>query len=81
MSGLNEIIQWTDAEIDLELFDNAEDAFQAISDQFENDGRLPLDSILQEDKTQYLNFLRRQIEGFGEPSEDPIETGMRFLFG
>ena len=79
MSGLAEIIEWTDSEIDLGLFDNTSDAFQAISDQFEADGRLPLDEILLDQKSSYLAFLRMRIEEI--PETDPIEEGMRALFG
>lgn len=82
MSGLSEIIQWTDNEIDLELFDNTPDAFDAINAIFVGDNRSDLDSILLDQKSDYLAFLRSRIEEIPEETiEEQIETAMRALFG
>ena len=57
MSGLNEIIQWTEANIDFEKGEDVTKAFDFISREFEQDNRLPLADILGEDISKYLEFL------------------------
>lgn len=80
MSGLPEIIQWVQNEIDLEQFNDVESAFQFINDIFINDNRNDLESILLDDQPAFEKFLEGRISQPEEP-EDPITTGMRDLFG
>ena len=73
MSGLNEIIQWTDDNIVFERDEPSQRAFEDISDIFEEDSRLPLADILQE---QLPDFLRYIEEKTGTTSEDIELAGM-----
>ena len=64
MSGLAEIIEWTDNEIsDKEWleYDNAEEAYDAININFTDDNRLPLDKILGNDKDKFMKWLESKI--------------------
>lgn len=85
MSGLSEISQWIEDEIDLEQFDNAGEAYQFISDIFISDNRNDLDSILLDQKSELLEILREKIEDIpiSEPLsiEDQITQGLEALFG
>ena len=60
MSGLNEIIQWTEDNINFEEGEDSQKAFDFISSEFERDNRLSLADILQDDTGKYLEFLEEQ---------------------
>lgn len=78
MSGLSEIEEWTNENFDVTIFDNAEEAYQALSDIFEADNRNSLDNILLEDKSEFMDFLEMKFEA---EEFEPIEAGMVSLFG
>ena len=58
MSGLNEIIQWTDDEINIEQGENPQEAFEFIDSEFIKDNRLPLADILGDQISEYLEYLQ-----------------------
>ena len=67
MSGLAEIIEWTNNEIPKEewkQYDNAEEAYNSINQNFTDDNRLPLDKILGDDKDKYMKYLQEKIDKF-----------------
>ena len=61
MSGLEEIQQWVEANIDLSKFDNVDDAYNRINDPKRQDWRNDLDDILQDDKSRFLDWLESKI--------------------
>jgi len=69
LSGLNEIIQWVEANIDIDPSQNSEQNFNDINKEFEKDGRLDLSDILGEDKGKFLEYLETQ-----QPSEPEVEA-------
>ena len=69
MSGLNEIIQWVEDNIDIDPSQNSEQNFNDINKEFEKDGRSDLSDILGEDKGKFLEYLETQ-----QPSEPEIEA-------
>ena len=69
MSGLNEIIQWVEANITIDPSQNSEQNFNDINKEFEKDGRLDLSDILGEDKGKFLEYLETQ-----QPSEPEVEA-------
>ena len=69
MSGLNEIIQWTEANIELDPSQDSETNFNDINKEFEKDGRSDLSDILGDEKGKFLEYLELQ-----QPSEPEIEA-------
>ena len=69
LSGLNEIIQWTEDNIDIDPSQNSEQNFNDINKVFEKDGRSDLSDILGEDKGKFLEYLELQ-----QPTEPEIEA-------
>ena len=69
MSGLNEIIQWVEDNIDLDLSQNSEENFEDINKEFAKDGRSDLSDILGDEKGKFLEYLELQ-----QPSEPEIEA-------
>ena len=57
MSGLNEIIQWVEANIDIDPTQNSEENFNDINKEFEKDGRSDLSDILGDEKGKFLEYL------------------------
>ena len=60
MSGLNEIIQWTEDNYDFEREENVQDAFEKI-DKDEN-WRAPLADILGDELPKFMEFLEEKTE-------------------
>ena len=84
MSGLNEIIQWTQDNFDFSGFETAEDAFRILNET--EDWRNDLNDILKADKPAFLEFLASKITP--KPEFEPeaefspqITEALRFLFG
>ncbi len=69
MSGLNEIIQWVEDNIDIDTSQNSEQNFQDINKEFEKDGRSDLSDILGDEKPKFLEYLESQ-----QPSEPEVEA-------
>ncbi len=69
MSGLNEIIQWTEDNINLDPNQSSEENFQDINKEFAKDGRSDLSDILGDDKGKFLEYLELQ-----QPTEPEIEA-------
>jgi hypothetical protein len=71
MSGLAEIKQWVEKEIDLTDFTNIDDAYEHLNDSDNFDWRNDLDDILLDEKQKFLDWLKTQIS---EPEpEEPEE--------
>ena len=62
MSGLNEIIQWTDDNINIEQGEDPQEAFEFIDKEFTQDNRLPLGDILGDQIPQYIEYLEDRTE-------------------
>ena len=69
MSGLNEIIQWVESNIEIDPAQNSEENFNDINKEFEKDGRSDLSDILGDEKGKFLEYLELQ-----QPSEPEIEA-------
>ena len=69
LSGLNEIIQWTEDNIDIDPSQNSEQNFQDINKEFAKDGRSDLSDILGDEKPKFLEYLESQ-----QPSEPEVEA-------
>ena len=69
MSGLNEIIQWTEDNIDFERGEDPTRAFEFIDTIFERDNRLPLADILGSDIGDYLQFIEEKTSTTAEDIE------------
>ena len=92
MSGLNEIIDWVESEVVLDPANDVRREFEDISRLFEEDGRLPLSDILQEQEGQFLKYLEDRLsteqflsetdEDFGgfEQRINAIESTINRLF-
>ena len=55
MSGLDEILPWILDNINPKDYDTYQDWLNAVSEDFENNGRLPLEDILQEEISIFEN--------------------------
>ena len=77
MSGLPEIEQWVEDNIQFDRFGTPEEAFDFIDEQFSASNRLPLDDILQEQKGEFMEFLTSMLPRDMDltPEIDPIELG------
>ena len=92
MSGLNEIIQWVEDNIDIDPSQNSEENFQDINKEFEKDGRSDLSDILGDEKPKFLEFIEeqtkqsradieiRESEGLLESVSDFIRDGLFPIF-
>ena len=69
MSGLNEIIQWVEANIEIDPTQNSEENFEDINKEFEKDGRSDLSDILGDEKGKFLEYLETH-----QPSEPEVEA-------
>ena len=69
MSGLNEIIQWVESNIEIDTAQNSEENFNDINKEFEKDGRSDLSDILGDEKGKFLEYLELQ-----QPTEPEIEA-------
>ena len=57
MSGFDEIVAWTDDEIEMDQSRTVQEEFERISKRFEEDNRLPLADILLDDMPRYMKYL------------------------
>lgn len=55
MSGLDEILVWAIQNFDPADYETEEDWYNAVSADFEANGRNPLDYILEDDKQTFLD--------------------------
>lgn len=62
MSGLSEIQQWVAKTYDFKTFFDVDQAYTQLSLDFEANGRLPLDDILENDKKSFLDWLDKNIK-------------------
>ena len=69
MSGLNEIIQWVEDNVDIDQTQDSETNFNDINKIFEEDNRSDLSDILGDEKAKFLEYLEAQ-----QPSEPEIEA-------
>ena len=70
LSGLNEIIQWTEANMDIDPTQNSEENFQDINKEFEKDGRSDLSDILGDEKGKFLEYL--ELQQISEPEIEAV---------
>ena len=61
MTDIEQIIEWTEQEIELDPNESVQEAFNGISEEFEGDQRLPLADILKEQKAQFLEYLKDRM--------------------
>ena len=69
LSGLNEIIQWVEDNVDIDQSQNSEQNFNDINKMFETDNRSDLSDILGDEKGKFLEYLETQ-----QPSEPEVEA-------
>ena len=69
MSGLNEIIQWVEDNIDLDPSQSSEQNFQDINKEFAKDGRSDLSDILGDEKPKFLEFIEDETKQSPEDFE------------
>ncbi len=69
MSGLNEIIQWVEDNVDIDQTQDSETNFNDINKIFETDNRSDLSDILGDEKGKFLEYLET-----GQESEPEIEA-------
>ncbi len=82
MSGLNEIIQWVEANIEIDPTQNSEQNFEDINKEFEKDGRSDLSDILGDEKGKFLEYLELQQPSKEEiRAESLLESVSKFLRG
>ncbi len=62
MSGLNEIIQWVEDNIDLDPNQSSEQNFNDINKEFAKDGRSDLSDILGDEKPKFLEFIEDETK-------------------
>lgn len=63
MSGLSEIINWSDGFLEGEEFENTQEAYQVLQDDFLSNGRNDLPSILgPRDEKIFLEWLEERIK-------------------
>ena len=67
MSGLNEIIQWVEDNVDIDQTQDSETNFNDINKMFETDNRSNLSDILGDEKGKFLEFIEDEI---GQAPED-----------
>ena len=69
MSGLNEIIQWVEDEVDLDPNQSSEQNFNDINEMFHDDHRSNLSDILGDDKGKFLEFIEDETKQSPEDIE------------
>ncbi len=69
MSGLNEIIQWVEDNVDIDQTQDSETNFNDINKMFETDNRSDLSDILGDEKGKFLEYLETQ-----QPSEPKVKA-------
>ena len=62
MSGLNEIIQWVEDNMDIDANQNAEENFNDINKEFAKDNRSDLSDILGDEKPKFLEFIEDETK-------------------
>ena len=72
MSGLNEIIQWVEENIELDPNQSSEENFKDINKIFSEDGRSDLSDILGDQKAKFLEFI--ELETGQTASEIELES-------
>ncbi len=72
MSGLNEIIQWVEENIELDPNQSSEENFKDINKIFSENGRSDLSDILGDQKSKFLEFI--ELETGQTASEIELES-------
>jgi hypothetical protein len=82
MSGLEEIWEWVEREVELQDFATTQSEYSDIARMFAEDGRSPLDYILGDQKGEFLRRIEGEVgEKYYESSlEDKVIYGLRWLF-
>ena len=62
MSGLNEIIQWVEDNVDIDQTQNSEENFNDINKMFTQDNRSDLSDILGDEKAKFLEFIEDETK-------------------
>ncbi len=62
MSGLNEIIQWVEDNVDLDSSQSSEQNFNDINKMFAQDNRSDLSDILGDEKSKFLEFIEDETK-------------------
>ncbi len=78
MTDIEQIIDWTEQEIDFESGETVQEAFDSISEIFEGDQRLPLGDILRDQLPEFKQYItdrmaREQLLPKDEPATDEQE--------
>ncbi len=82
MSGLSEITQWIENNVDFVKGEDPLKAFDDISKMFEKDSRLPLADILGDQTPDLLEFIETQTETSREDvTINEMEMLLRSIFG
>ena len=80
MSGLNEIIQWSEQELDFTLTNTVQEEFDSISEIFIRDNRSSLDNILRNDVPKFKQYIKDRLareQFLPEVDETPNEQERR----
>ncbi len=76
MSGLNEIIQWSEANIELDSSQSSEENFNDINQIFEADGRSDLSDILGDEKGKFLEWIEERTKQLPEDIQIKESEGL-----
>ncbi len=61
MTDIEQIIEWTEQEVDLTLTNTIQEEFNGISEFFTENNRLPLADILTDQLPQYIKYLENRM--------------------
>ena len=74
MSGINEIIQWSEQELDFTLENTVQEEFVSISEIFTRDSRLPLEDILGDELPRFKQYIADRLAREQQLSETDEAT-------
>ena len=74
MSGLNEIIQWSEQELDFTLENTVQEEFADISKMFDDDSRMPLEDILGDELPRFKQYITDRLAREQQLSETDEAT-------
>ncbi len=74
MSGINEIIQWAEQELDFTLENTVQEEFNSISEIFTRDSRLPLEDILGDELPRFKQYITDRLAREQQLSETDEAT-------
>ncbi len=75
MSGLSEIIQWVEDNMDIDPTETPQEVFNAIDKDFTDNNRSDLANILNEDMPKFMRFIEQKLHPtiMRKPTITPIE--------